>query len=181
MPTSVLKLTLAQGSTLAGHITMGDAAGKEMKKLMEYGIDLTPVRVGGPLQQAAVVEGIYRNNRFWLRADTLFSFPEYEISIEKKSWIDNSQDSHEMEFRLSCGPELQDRLQKGMSQAQLGEKITKGLMKALADERGRLTFDIESGGSLSDPKIKPKLDRILKNLIRGEGLNDLLQGLFKKL
>jgi hypothetical protein len=181
MPTSTLKLTLAQGSTLAGHITMGDAAGKEMKKLMEYGIDLSPVRVGGPLQQAAVVEGIYRNNRFWLRSDTLFSFPDYEIAIEKKSWIDTAQSSHEMEFRLSCGPELQSRLQGGMSKAKLGDSITRGLMKALADQRGRLTFDIESEGSLSDPKIKPKLDRILKNLMSGEGLGDLLQGLFKKL
>ncbi len=181
MPTSTLKLTLAQGSTLAGHITMGDAAGKEMKKLMDYGIDLSPVRVGGPLQQAAVVEGIYRNNRFWLRGDTLFSFPEYEIAIEKKSWIDTAQSSHEMEFRLSCGPELQSRLQQGMSNAKLGDSITRGLMKALADQRGRITFDIESEGSLSDPKIKPKLDRILKNLMSGEGLGDLLQGLFKKL
>lgn len=181
MPTSRLKLTLAQGSTLAGHITMGDAAGKEMKKLMEYGIDLTPVRVGGQLQQAAVVEGIYRDNRFWLLGNTLFSFPEYEISIEKKSWIDTAKSSHEMEFRLSCGPELQNRLQQGMSQAKLGDSITRGLMKALADQRGRITFDIESEGSLSDPKIKPKLDRILKNLMSGEGLGDLLQGLFKKL
>jgi hypothetical protein len=181
MPTSRLKLTLAQGSTLAGHITMGDAAGKEMKKLMEYGIDLSPVRVGGSLQQAAVVEGIYRDNRFWLLGNTLFSFPEYEISIEKKSWIDTAKSSHEMEFRLSCGPELQSRLQQGMSQAKLGDSITRGLMKALADQRGRITFDIESEGSLSDPKIKPKLDRILKNLMSGEGLGDLLQGLFKKL
>lgn len=181
MPTSTLKLTLGQGSTLAGHITMGDAAGKEMKKLMEYGIDLTPVRVGGPLQQAAVVHGIYRNNRFWLLGNTLFSFPEYEIAIEKKSWIDTAQNSHEMELRLSCGPELQSRLQRGMSQAKLGDSITRGLMKALADQRGRITFDIESEGSLSDPKIKPKLDRILKNLMSGEGLGDLLQGLFKKL
>ena len=154
---------------------------EEMKKLMEYGIDLTPVRVGGQLQQAAVVEGIYRDNHFWLLGNTLFSFPEYEISIEKKSWIDTAKSSHEMEFRLSCGPELQNRLQQGMSQAKLGDSITRGLMKALADQRGRITFDIESEGSLSDPKIKPKLDRILKNLMSGEGLGDLLQGLFKKL
>lgn len=181
MPTSLLKLTLAKGSILAGHITMGDAEGKEMKKLQDYGIDLSPVRVGGPLQQAAVLDGVYRNNRFSIRSDALFVFPEYEIAIEKKSWIDTSQDSHEMEFRLSCGPELQSRLQTGVAKAKLGDSITKGLMKALADDRGRLTFDIESEGALSDPKIKPKLDRILKNLMRGEGLGDLLQGLFKKL
>lgn len=181
MPTSQLKLTLDKGSTLAGHITMGDAAGKEMKKLQDYGIDLSPVRVGGPLQQSATVDGIFRNNRFSLRSDSIFVFPEYDVAIERKSWVDTAQDSHEMEFRLSCGPELQGRLQAGVAKARLGDSISRGLMKALADERGRITFDIESEGSLSDPRIKPKLDRILKNLIRGDGLGDLLQGLFKKL
>lgn len=181
MPTSVLNLTLAKDSVLAGHITMGDAAGKEMKKLIEYGIDLAPVRVGGPLQEPAVVRGVFKNNTFTLAADTRFVFPDYEVALEKKSYVNASRDVHEVELRLSCGSELQAQLQQGVSKAKLGESITRGLMKALADERGRMTFDIESEGSLSDPEIKPKLDRILKNLMRGEGLGDLLQGLFKKL
>jgi hypothetical protein len=54
-------------------------------------------------------------------------------------------------------------------------------MKALSDDRGRMTFDIESEGSLSNPKIRPRIDRLLKNLLQGEGLSDLLQGLLKKL
>jgi hypothetical protein len=29
--------------------------------------------------------------------------------------------------------------------------------------------------------VKPKTDRVLKNLMRGEGLGDLLEGLIKKL
>lgn len=180
-PTTMLKLTLAKDSMLAGHITMGDAAGKEMKKLLEYGVDLGPVRVGGPLLEPAVVDGIFRNNLFSLISDTRFVFPEYEVLIEKKSWLNSVQDRHEMNMRLACGGALQARLQQGVAQAKLGESLARGVIKALSDERGRMTFDIESTGSLSDPEIKPKLDRILKNLIRGEGLGDLLQGLLKKL
>lgn len=181
VPRTVLKLTLAKGSVIAGHITMADAAGKEMKTLQDYGIDLTPVRVGGELQEPAVLEGVFRANIFSVLADTRFVFPDYEVVIARKSFVNTAADKHEIELRLSCGQELQDRLQNGIAGAKAGESIARGLVKALSDERGRMTFDIESEGSLSNPTIKPKIDRLLKNLIRGEGLGDLLQGLLKKL
>lgn len=181
VPRTVLKLTLAKGSVIAGHITMADAAGKEMKTLQDYGIDLTPVRVGGELQEPAVLEGVFRANIFSVLADTRFVFPDYEVVIARKSLVNTAADKHEIELRLSCGQELQERLQNGIAGAKAGESIARGLVKALSDERGRMTFDIESEGSLSNPTIKPKVDRLLKNLIRGEGLGDLLQGLLKKL
>lgn len=181
VPRTVLKLTLAKGSVIAGHITMADAAGKEMKTLQDYGIDLTPVRVGGELQEAAVLEGVFRANIFSVLADTRFVFPDYEVVIARKSHVNTAADKHEIELRLSCGQDLQDRLQKGIAGAKAGESIARGLVKALSDERGRMTFDIESEGSLSNPTIKPKVDRLLKNLMRGEGLGDLFQGLLKKL
>jgi hypothetical protein len=181
VPRTVLKLTLAKGSVLAGHITMADAAGKEMKTLQDYGIDLTPVRVGGELQEPAVLEGVFRANIFSVLADTRFAFPDYEVVIARKSHVNTAADKHEIELRLSCGKDLQERLQKGIAGARAGESIARGLVKALSDERGRMTFDIESEGSLSNPTIKPKIDRLLKNLMRGEGLGDLLQGLLKKL
>lgn len=180
-PSSVLKLTLAQGSILAGHITMGDAAGKELKKLMEYGVDLSPVKIGGTLLEPAVVQASFANNRLTLSQDTRFVFPEYEVMIEGQSWLNSSQNQHDMDLRLACGAGLQARLQAGVSKAKLGESVARGVIKALSDDRGRMTFDIESEGSLSNPKIRPRIDRLLKNLLQGEGLSDLLQGLLKKL
>lgn len=180
-PFSKLKLTLAQGSTIAGHMTLGDAAGKDLRKLQEYGVDLAPVVIGGPLTHDAIVVGEFANDRFITRSQTRFVFPEYTISIEPKSWVNAAQDKHEMEFRLICGPELQKRLTDGISSAGLGESLTRGVTKALADKDGRMTFDMESKGPLSKPKVEPKVDRVLKNLMRGEGLGDLLQGLMKKL
>ncbi len=180
-PASMVKLTLAQGSVLAGHVTMGDAAGKEMQKLMEYGVDLSPVKIGGALLEPAVVVASFVNNRLTLNNDTRFAFPEYEVMIEGQSWFNSTQNLHDMDLRLACGAGLQARLQAGVSKAKLGESIARGVIKALSDDRGRMTFDIESDGSLSDPKIRPRIDRLLKNLIKGEGLGDLLQGLLKKL
>jgi hypothetical protein len=180
-PRTTLKLTLAKGSVLAGHMTIGDAAGKEVRKLQEYGVDLTPVPIGGMLQQDVIVDGVFVNNRFTLKAPTRFFFPDYELAIGLHSWINGAEDQHSMRVQLSCGPALQQHLESGIAQAKLGDSIAQGVTKALSDEQGRMTFDIESSGPLSDPKIKPELDRILKNLLRGEGLGDLLKGLFKKL
>lgn len=178
-PNTLLNLTLAKGSVLAGQQTLGDAAGSELRKLQEFGIDLAPVRIGGPLQQEARIAGRWVGGAFILREQALFVFPEYEVALEPKCWLDTVNDRHEFEVRLTCGPELQQRLQQGMAKARLGESVARGLVSALADERGRLTFDIESRGPLSDPKVRPKTDRVLKNLMSGQGLGDLLQGLLR--
>jgi hypothetical protein len=180
-PLSKLSLTLAKGSVLGGHLTIGEAAGKELRKLQEYGVDLAPVVIGGPLMQDTVVTGDFTRDIFINRALARFIFPEYEVAIEPKSWFNASKDRHDIDLRLSTGPVLQERLRNGIAQAKLGESIAQALTKALSDDQGRMTFDIASSGSLSDPKVKPKTDRVLKNLMSGEGLGDLLQGLFKKL
>lgn len=180
-PTSTLKLTLAQGSVLAGHMTMGDVAGKEMKKLQEYGVDLSPVKIGGALLEPAIMDATFKNNRLTLRKHTRFALPEYEVVLHQSSWLDSAKDQHELELKLSCGASLQTRLQKGIAKAKLGDSLASAVIKALSDERGRMTFDIESKGSLSEPSVRPKIDRLLKNLIRGEGLGDLFKGLLKKL
>jgi hypothetical protein len=180
-PTSMLKLTLAQGSVLAGHMTMGDVAGKEMKKLQEYGVDLSPVKIGGALLEPAVMDATFKNNRLTLRKHTRFALPEYEVVLHQSSWLDSAKDQHELELKLSCGASLQTRLQKGIAKAKLGDSLASAVIKALSDESGRMTFDIESKGSLSEPSVRPKIDRLLKNLIRGEGLGDLFKGLLKKL
>ncbi len=178
-PNTLLNLTLARGSVLAGQQTLGDAAGSELRKLQEFGIDLAPVRIGGPLQQDTVIAGRWVGGAFILREQALFVFPEYEVALEQKCWLDTVNDRHEFDVRLTCGPELQQRLHQGMAKAKLGESVARGLVTALADERGRLTFDIESRGPLSDPKVRPKTDRVLKNLMSGQGLGDLLKGLLR--
>ncbi len=178
-PNTLLNLSLAKGSVLAGQQTLGDAAGSELRKLQEFGIDLSPVRIGGPLQQDTVIAGRWVGGAFILREQALFVFPEYEVALEPKCWLDTVNDRHEFDVRLTCGPELQQRLHQGMAKAKLGESVARGLVTALADERGRLTFDIESRGPLSDPKVRPKTDRVLKNLMSGQGLGDLLKGLLR--
>lgn len=178
-PNTLLNLTLAKGSVLAGQQMLGDAAGSELRKLQEFGIDLAPVPIGGPLQQDTLIAGRWVGGAFILREQALFVFPDYEVALAPKCWLDTVNDRHEFTVRLSCGPALQQRLQQGMARARLGESVARGLVSALADERGRMTFDIESRGPLSDPQVRPQTDRLLKNLMSGQGLGDLLQGLLR--
>ena len=180
-PSTTLKLTLNRGSVLAGHITMGDVAGKEIKKLQEYGVDLAPLQIGGALLEPTVIKGVFANNRLTLLSESRFIFPEYEVLIEENSWINGVQDQHEMDLHLSCSGALQARIKQGVANAKLGDALSHSVVNALLDKRGRMTFDIESKGSLADPQVRPKLDRVLKNLISGENLGNLLQGLLKKL
>jgi hypothetical protein len=180
-PATHLSLTLAKGSVLGGHVTVGDSAGKEVRKLQEYGIDLTSLRIGGPLLADAVVTGVYLDNQFTLTEGAQFLFPDYQLAIAPKSWLNTAKDQHAMRLALTCSPALQQRLEAGVAKAKLGESIARAVTKALSDEQGRMTFDIISSGSLSNPEVKPSIDRLLNNLLRGQGLGDLLQGLLKKL
>ena len=80
-PTSNLKLTLAQGSVLAGHMTMGDVAGKERKKLQESGVDLSPVKIGGALLEPAIMDATFKKSRLALQKQTRFALPQSEDSL----------------------------------------------------------------------------------------------------
>jgi hypothetical protein len=139
------------------------------------------VQIGGAILEPAVIKGIFADNRLTLLTESSFIFPEYEVLIEQNSWINGVQDQHEMDLHLSCGGALQARLKQGVAKAKLGDALSHSVINALLDKRGRMTFDIESKGSLADPQVSPKLDRVLKNLISGENLGNLLQGLLKKL
>ncbi len=179
-PVTNLELLLAKGSLVAGFMTIGEAAGRELEKVEKYGINLRDVPVGGPLLEDALVRCQFANNQFIMAEELLLAFPEYELAMEPGSWLNTAQDAHDMRLRLSCGVALQERIQRGVGEAKLGDSIASAVVKALADDRGRMTFDIHSSGSLSEPKVSPSVDRVLGNLLRGRGLGDLLQGLLKK-
>lgn len=179
-PVTNLDLLLAKGSQVAGFMTIGEAAGAELGKTEKYGINLRDVPVGGPLMEDARVRCQFAANQFTMAEELILAFPEYELAMEPGSWLNTARDAHDMRLRLSCGVPLQERIQRGVAEAKLGDSFASAVVKALADDRGRMTFDIHSSGSLSDPKVRPSVDRVLGNLLRGRGLGDLLQGLLKK-
>lgn len=158
---SDLSLTLKQGSTLMGHLTIGETGSKDLKKLDEWGIDLNDVKIGGPLQQDAAIRTRFSENRLTILEPAVFSLPDYELAILAESWLNSSDDQHEMNLRLSIAKGLRDRIVEGIAKSKvvgkygsLVENLAKVIVEKLSDERGRMFFDVKSKERLSKPKLE---------------------------
>jgi hypothetical protein len=131
---------------------------------------------------------LYRSQSLSFLDDTQFVLPDYEYTIKRDSWMDFAKDRQGLLTRLSCGDALKRSLMQGISSRGLGGAISKIVVEALSDSRGRLSFDLTVSGSLSHPEVKPdilvKLEHMLGNDIEDKAkglLNSLkgLKGLFK--
>jgi hypothetical protein len=60
-PAAMLNLVIDRGSSIGGHMTIGDAAGQNLDKLMKYGVDLSAIRIGGVLAQDVNVSVLFGN------------------------------------------------------------------------------------------------------------------------
>ena len=188
-PAAMLKLTIDRGSTLGGHITIGDAAGENLDKLMKYGIDLRGIRLGGPLAQDLNIHILSKDQRITFLDNAHLALPDYEVTVKRDSWMDIAKDDQALLTRLYCGPALKEQVVRGVASRGLGETISRMVVDGFSDEQGRLSFDLTITGTLSHPKVKPDIQRRLEGLLGGDiedkakELIDTfkgLKGLFKK-
>jgi hypothetical protein len=182
-PAAVLNLVIDRGSSIGGHMTIGDAAGQELEKLMKYGVDLSAIRIGGVLAQDVNVSVLFRNESIRFLGDTLFALPDYEFTIKKESWMDFTNDQQGLLTRLSCGEALKEQIVRGVASRGLGETISRMVVGAFSDERGRVAFDLSITGPLSRPQVKPDIQNRLEGILGGD-IEDKAKGLinnFKEL
>ncbi len=182
-PAAVLNLVIDRGSSIGGHMTIGDAAGQELDKLMKYGVDLSAIRIGGVLAQDVNVSVLFRNESIRFLGDTLFALPDYEFTIKKESWMDFANDQQGLLTRLSCGEALKEQIVRGVANRGLGETISRMVVGAFSDDRGRVAFDLSITGSLSRPQVKPDSQNRLEGILGGD-IEDKAKGLinnFKEL
>lgn len=182
-PAAQLNLIIDRGSSVGGHMTIGDAAGQELDKLMKYGVDLSAIRIGGVLAQDVNVSVLFRNESIRFLGDTLFALPEYEFTIKRDSWIDFAKDQQGLLTRLSCGPALKEQIVRGVASRGLGETVSRMVVGAFSDDRGRVAFDLTITGSLSRPQVKPDIQNRLEGILGGD-IQDKAKGLinnFKEL
>ena len=188
-PAAMLKLVIDRGSVLGGHMTIGDAAGDQLDKLMKYGIDLRGIRIGGPLQQDLAVQVLAKDQKITFLDNAHLAMPDYEVTVKRDSWLDFAKDDQGMLTRLYCGPALKEQVVRGVAARGLGETISRMVVDGFSDEQGRLAFDLTITGTLSHPQVKPDIQRRLEGLLGGDieekakGLIDTFKGLkwlFKK-
>jgi len=188
-PAAILKLVIARDSLVGGHMTIGDAAGDNLDKLMKYGVDLRGIRLGGPLAQNLSVNVLFRQQSIKFLEDTHLALPDYEVTVKKESWIDFAADNQGLLTRLYCRDALKEQIVRGVAARGLGDNISRMVVDGLSDDQGRLSFDLSVTGSLSRPVAKPDIQLRLESLLGGDiedkakGLIDTfkgLKGLFKK-
>lgn len=177
-PNSALRLTMTKDTVIGGYMTLGDTGSKDLKKLDDYGIDLRDLKIGGPLLEDAVIQVSIEQNRIMLQEDAKFAMPDFELVLQKASWLNPTEDEHEMQIRLTCGPLLQEQLSAKVKRF-VGDEFGGNVIKSLSDEKGRIYFEMLSTGRLSKPAVKPDVKRLLNRVLEGFG-GGLLDGLIKK-
>jgi hypothetical protein len=177
-PASELRLTLKKGSVLGGYMKLGETGSKDLKKLDDYGIDLRDLSLGGPLLEDANIQVTFENDRTTLQNDAHFAMPDFELTMQKGSWLNTAEDDHEMQVRFTCGPKLQEQVTAGVKKL-LGDELGANVIKTLSDEKGRVYFDMRSSDRLSKPKVVPDVQRLLNRLLQGVG-GGLLNGILNK-
>ena len=119
-----------------------------------------------------------------MKQPTTLAFPQYEITIQEKSWFQAPQDQHSVSALLLVSPELTGRIAGEAKKAlaaktglgSLGDLGIDAAMKALTDKEGRLMLPYSAKGKLSDPKIDfgDLFHKLLK--IGGKNLLDSILG-----
>lgn len=192
-PAAALKLVIAKGSMVGGHMTIGDAAGDKLDKLLKYGVDLRGIRVGGEVAQDFSLSILSRDQGIQFLDDAHLALPDYEFTIKKESWMNLAKDDQGLQTRLYCGEALKEQIIRGVASRGLGEGISRMVVNGLSDDRGRISFDLTITGSLSHPEVKPdiqlRMESLLgndiedkaKKLLKNESVGGLLKGLLKKL
>ncbi|MEZ5386944.1 MAG: hypothetical protein R3F13_15660 [Prosthecobacter sp.] len=188
-PTAILKLAIERDSVIGGHMTIGDAAGQELDKLLKYGVDLRNIRIGGPLMRELAVNLLVQDQSIKFLEDAHLALPEYEVRVKRESWINFAADTQGLLTRLYCGEALKAQIVNGVAARGLGSTVSRMVVDALSDDNGQLSFDLSVMGSLSHPQVKPDIQLRLESLLGGDiedkakGLIDTfkgLKGLFKK-
>lgn len=188
-PAASINLVVDRGSTIGGNITIGEAAGQHLDKLMKYGIDISGIHIGGMLAEDMKASILFRDQAIRFLDDMHLALPDYEYTIKRESWIDFAKDQQGLLTRLSCGEALKQSIVNGIASRGLGQTVSKLIVEGLSDSRGRLSFDLTVTGSLSRPEVKPDIQVKLERLLGGDieekakGLIDTfkgLKGLFKK-
>lgn len=187
MPDLNLEVTLAKGSLLGG-MDLGDQLKKkDREKIAEYGLNLEGVLLGGALLEDSLVKVHQVRGKVIMKGETRLVFPQYEIILNDGSWVNASQDLHNVKARLVLNADLTakklEEVKKTLSE-RFGKDITEALFPlavgTLIDSQNRLSLPFKSKGSLAKPDFG--FDNIfgdLKDMVKDSAAG-FLKGLLEK-
>lgn len=179
-PAAELELVLAKDAVIGGHLTMGEAAGKDksLKDLEKHlGLDLSAITIGGVLQQELTAKLKLAGARIEWMNDTRLVFPEYAIMMRQGSWSDSREDDSRMALQFMPADAISKQLLSGITE-RYGDGVAKAVQQALALPEGGTGIDFVLTGPLAKPSVTPAPDTMQRviNAVAGNSA-DLLKGL----
>ena len=179
-PKADIGFSVKKGSTLGGHLTFGEAAGKDdsLDKLKEYlGVDLSPLPLGGVLQNDLKALLRLEGSRLEWLDDTRLEFPDYAFLMQKGSWTDTEHQESRQQVSVLPSKAISDNMLAGIK-ARYGDSITQTALKVFGTPEGTLRFDLLLTGPPNKPKPNVTPDT-MNRAIQALG-GDLLKGLIGK-
>jgi hypothetical protein len=179
-PHAELEVVLAKDALIGGHLTMGEAAGKDksLKDLEKYlGLDLSAVPIGGVLQADLMAQFQLAGTRVEWVNDARMTFADYAILMRKGSWSDSGADDSRMALQFMPSAVISEKLLSGIT-GRYGDGVAKAVQQALAVPEGGTGIDFVLSGPLSKPSVTPAPETMqrLINAVAGNSA-DLLKGL----
>lgn len=172
---------LVEGSQLAAGLSLGQLSPKGSASLKSRGIDLADQVLGGELKSPCRLQGRLEQGMLKLSQTATLSLPSFELNLLEGSWLRTDATDSGLSWQCVATPGTQAQIERQLATRREDLELGRAALKALANDKGMLTLDFETSGPLGKSNTEPKLERALKNLLRGEGLGDLLKGLMKKL
>ncbi|MCB1098750.1 MAG: hypothetical protein KDN22_24470 [Verrucomicrobiae bacterium] len=163
--------------------------GNSMDELQKIGLKLEELGQKEVLREDRQARVGYRDKRIRLLNELVLPFDNYQLTLEKQSWLETGDSEHEFRGNMLIAKELTAKALDGVEEyvrSRVGDNVA-DVARKLVDpivEENQISLDFRSKGALGKPKIK--IDNPLgdiKDGLKEKGkqlLNGTLQNLLNR-
>jgi hypothetical protein len=101
-PSGIAKLTLAQGTKLAGYSKVG----QQFRGVDQWAPAVADLTLGGQLQQPLEFEMKLTGTRTELQKEALLELEQYGAALKAGSWLDSAEEDHGLQLTVLVPPSL---------------------------------------------------------------------------
>ncbi|MGK0189842.1 MAG: hypothetical protein ACI9R3_005660 [Verrucomicrobiales bacterium] len=177
-----------QGSYVQS-VPLMEKLGNSMDELKDIGLRLEELGQKEVLQADQNARVGYRDKRIRLLSELVLPFDNYQLTLQKQSWLETADSQHEFRGNMLISRELTTKALDGVEvyvRERVGDNVA-DVARKLVDpivEENQISLNFRSKGALGKPDIK--IDNPLKGIkdsLKEKGkqlLNNTLQDIFRR-
>lgn len=170
-------------------VPLMEKLGNSMDELKEIGLKLEELGQKEVLQADQQARVGYRDQRLRLLSELVLPFDNYQLTLQKHSWLETADSEHEFRGNMLISKALTAKALDGVEEyvrGRVGDNVA-DVARKLVDpivEENQISLNFRSKGALGKPKIK--IDNPLKGIkdsLKEKGkqlLNNTLQDIFRR-